>query len=329
MIIVIDKEKETWKDLNAYNIVDKYEISNYGNIRKRKSKKIVKNYICNDGYRRVSLKTYTSEKHAFLVHRLVAFTFVDGYNIESGKIIVNHRDSIRSHAYYENLEWVTYAENIKHGYEHGRIIKYKQPKSVIKNFDDNILHNICKYLESGYPPSKIYKMLNTDKYSKKSIADLIYRIKKTGIDIYSDVINQYNIPTVNRQIDLDVELVETICDLLSQGYYTEDIISILKIPSNQVKKYQKNICDIKQRKTFTNISSKYIFPLHIYKRKPRYPLNATIEICEYLQNNIPTPEIVNYIINKYEISNSINLRDYIYDIKRRRIHTGISKSYIW
>ena len=32
MYIIINKDEEIWKDLNAYNIVDKYEISNYGNI---------------------------------------------------------------------------------------------------------------------------------------------------------------------------------------------------------------------------------------------------------------------------------------------------------
>jgi hypothetical protein len=128
---------------------------------------------------------------------------------------------------------------------------------------------------------------------------------------------------------LDIDLVETICELLSAGYYTEDIISILNIPESQIKKYQKNICDIKNHRTFTDISSKYIFPLHIYDRKPIYPLNATIDICEYLQQGIQVPKIIDNIIIRYGDFDRVKLRDYIYDIKRRKLHTDISKAYRW
>ena len=327
MYIVIDKDIETWKNLKAYNIVDGYEISNYGNIRKSNSGKELDISVSSDGYKRVKLKTYSGKKYTFLVHRLVAFTFVDGYDITTGKIIVNHIDSIRSHSYYENLEWVTCAENIKHGYDHGRIIKYGIPKIIPRTFDDDTVDNICRYLEMGHSPSKIYDLLNTTKYSKKSISDFIHRLKTEDIIIYQHITSKYNIPNVNPQNELDSDLVETICELLSLGYYTEEIIQILNIPKDNHKKYQKNISDIKNRRTFRPISSKYIFPVHIYGRKPKYSINATIEICKMIRDNITTPKITEYICSKYIILDKIKLRDYIYDIKRKRLHTNILAIY--
>jgi len=327
--IIINKDKEEWIRLKAYDITDEYEISNYGNIRKCLSKKIIHSSVCMDGYKRVKLKTKSGHKYSFLVHRLVALMFVNNYNVLTGKIIVNHLDSIRSHCYYENLEWVTYAENIIHGYEHGHILEYSERKPIYKKYDDNTVHTICKYLEQGFSPSQIYDKLPDTIHTKKSISDLINRIKTTNIEIYDDIISKYNIPKVNKPIILNDDFVETVCELLSKGYYTEDIISILNIPNELKKKYQKNICDIKCRRTFLDISLKYIFPPHIYSKKPAYPLNSILEICDQLQNNVAMPKITDYILIKYNISDRTRLRDFIYDIKRRRIHIDISNHYTW
>ena len=39
--------------------------------------------------------------------------------------------------------------------------------------------------------------------------------------------------------------------------------------------------------------------------------------------------IINNLLDKYNLTDRIKFRDYIYDIKRRRIHTNISKYYKW
>lgn len=330
MYIVIDREVEHWVQLKAYNIKDIYEISNYGNIRKCFGSKSIPIFISKDGYKRVNLKTNEGIRTTFLIHRLVAFMFVKGFDPKKGKVLVNHLDSDRAHSYYENLEWVTYSENIKHGYDHGRILKYGISKPKHKTFDDNIIHSICGYLESGFSPSVIYKKLNTTDYNEKSIKDLITRLKRKESSIYNDITKYYNIPNVTPQKELDDITVHKICELLSNGYSSNDIINILNLPLDQKQKYQKNICDIRNRKTFVSISSKYVFPISIYGRQSIYPVPSIIEICEHLQKGIKVPVITNYIITKYNICNTYNLvRDFIYDIKRRRIHTDISKFYIW
>lgn len=328
MYIVINRLPEEWVPLDAYNIKPIYEISNYGNIRHINTVKKIKTFISSDGYIRVALRRRDDSRRVFLVHRLVAFMFVDGYNPELGKVIVNHLDSDRSHAYFENLEWVTYRENIIHGYEHGHIIAYKQRKIIIPKFSDDLLHLICGYLECGYAPSKIYELISPTIFSKKCITDLIHRLKSTDLEIYRRITQYYNIPKPQRQINLTEDIVRKICYMLSKSFYTEDIIRALQIPPEQVNKYRKNICDIKYRRTFCDISFEYDFPDDIYIRRSVFSTDAIIEICEQLQDHIPLQQITDYISAKYKYDHT-RTRDFIYDVKRRRIHMNISTNYKW
>lgn len=70
-----------------------------------------------DGYHVISMNNRTIG-----VHRLVALAFVDNDNPES-KTEVNHKDFNRINNHYQNLEWLTHADNIKYSHENGR---YKQ-----------------------------------------------------------------------------------------------------------------------------------------------------------------------------------------------------------
>ena len=65
------------------------------------------------GYHRVWSTSPSKERGTFLVHRLVALTFLgcpEGYE----KMDVNHIDGDKSNNHYSNLEWVTHHENLKH-----------------------------------------------------------------------------------------------------------------------------------------------------------------------------------------------------------------------
>lgn len=328
MIITICKDRECWKPLIAYDISDKYEISNYGNIRTIQNKTPIKSTICADGYKRVSLRNDNDIRNVYLVHRLVAFVFVDGYDASVGKVIVNHRDSDRANSYYENLEWVTHAENIRHGYDHGHIYKYHVPKPIIRKFNDAIVHTICGYLECGLTPTEIYSCISGYNFTQKEVTDFIHRLKTTHIKAYSHITQYYDIPKTHKQVNLSRDIVEKICQLLSESYTIEDIIKILEIPPMQVNKYRKNICDIKYHRTFLPISAKYIFPENIYYRKSLYPDDIIILICEHLEGGTPMPQITDIVVNKLKY-NRTSVRDFIYDIRRRRIHTDISYMYKW
>jgi len=122
MYIVIRKDREIFK-LVTYPKVkpDTYEVSNYGNIRNLKTGKLVKLFPDTKGYPFANLMYKKSIARSVNIHRLVAWEFVDGYDIDRGRTNVNHLDSDPTNNYYENLEWVTTKENNQHGIKHGKI----------------------------------------------------------------------------------------------------------------------------------------------------------------------------------------------------------------
>ena len=103
------QEQEIWKESSEYR---NYEVSNFGNIRhkgSRKNRKLQKTYR---GYLCV-LINHNGKNKNILVHRVVAKEFVDNpYNYT----IVNHKDGNKSNNHADNLEWVTQSENVLHAY---------------------------------------------------------------------------------------------------------------------------------------------------------------------------------------------------------------------
>lgn len=118
---------ELWKDLYGYEGI--YQVSSLGNIKRLpliiKSKNNIHKYYkemllkpskTKYGYLKVSLTKY--KKITYLLHRLVALTFIDN---PENKPQVNHKDANKSNNNISNLEWVTSNENIQHAYRNGLI----------------------------------------------------------------------------------------------------------------------------------------------------------------------------------------------------------------
>lgn len=116
-------EKEKW--LPIINYENLYEVSNYGNVKRKTVNVLYSNGIeclhkgrvlkqeLAKGYKRVTLSKQGKSKR-FLVHRLVALHFIE--NNEKVKC-VNHIDGNKVNNNIKNLEWVTYSQNEKHSYK--------------------------------------------------------------------------------------------------------------------------------------------------------------------------------------------------------------------
>jgi len=103
---------EIWKDIIGYE--GRYQVSNLGNVKtlnykKQNIEKVLCKYLEINGYYSVCLFK-DDKKKTRLIHQLVAESFLNhtpcGY-----KLVVNHKNFIRTDNRLENLEVITHREN--------------------------------------------------------------------------------------------------------------------------------------------------------------------------------------------------------------------------
>lgn len=109
-MISIDSEiDEEWRDIEETN--GKYEVSNYGKVRNKRTGKIIKPELNHHGYEKVWLNIDNARSDLKRrVNRLVAQAFIPNpENLPQ----VNHIDGNKLNNCVENLEWCTGEENIE------------------------------------------------------------------------------------------------------------------------------------------------------------------------------------------------------------------------
>ena len=97
---------EEWRPIKGYEGL--YEVSNMGNIKSIRRRKLLKPCYNDDGYLLVVL-CKDCQRKTVMIHRLVALHFIDGY-FEGAE--VDHINTIRDDNRVENLRFVTREENI-------------------------------------------------------------------------------------------------------------------------------------------------------------------------------------------------------------------------
>jgi hypothetical protein len=130
---------EVWKFVKHSRLdsVDKYEVSNFGRIKRRE--KMLKPKIHN-GYRRVTLYNRKSKKVEFGVHILVALAFLP--KPTAGRSKVDHKDENKSNNKVSNLLWATNSENITRSC--GKKVNQIENDKIINTFDS--LTNAAKHV---------------------------------------------------------------------------------------------------------------------------------------------------------------------------------------
>ena len=101
------KKQEQFKELSDY---PGYLISNYGYVIESPKCRRITSPKNNWGYKYVRIKSISGMR-TIPVHRLVALAFIPN---PDNKPQVNHINRNKNVNYFENLEWVTIAENINH-----------------------------------------------------------------------------------------------------------------------------------------------------------------------------------------------------------------------
>lgn len=169
---------EKWKNIKGYEGI--YQVSNLGRIKslermekykntqRKRKEKILKGINLN-GYIRIGLLKNKKYKN-FLVHRLVATTFIPNPNNFKE---INHKDGNKQNNEISNLEWCTRSENVKHAYntklkEGRKGTKNGRAKFTTKEIEE--IRNVYKYKDKNCNTYRIAEKYNV---SEPTILNII------------------------------------------------------------------------------------------------------------------------------------------------------------
>lgn len=131
----------------------------------------LKHTIKENGYERVTLRD-DGKRSSRYVHRLVAEAFIPN---PLNKPCINHKDGNKSNNSVDNLEWVTYSENMKHCFAHGMNHApcfYGEDSPVSKLKAKDVL-DIRELFSKGEKPSELAKRYNV---TPEQISNVVKRI---------------------------------------------------------------------------------------------------------------------------------------------------------
>lgn len=143
-----------------------YEISNYGRVRSKEriiwnsrgngfyqhiKQKILKPYDANNGEGYITVRLYKDgKKTSKAVHLLVYMTFVG--DIPEG-MTINHKDGNKKNPRLDNLELVTYSENIKHAIN---VLHVNTKKPKYTYYVDDIYSSVRMTFDTAMDAAKYF-----------------------------------------------------------------------------------------------------------------------------------------------------------------------------
>lgn len=166
-----------FKDIEGFPL---YEVSEYGEIRNKKTKQILKNRENGNGYLRVDLRK-DGKSYKRYVHRLVAETFLENF---AGFEHVNHKDEIKTNNHVSNLEWVSARYNM----QYSRAIVLVAKRDHLKGYEPYYIefNSFSEARYAGFNTSSVKKAIKEGKPYK----GYFFSIKGTKADIYKEETKQ-------------------------------------------------------------------------------------------------------------------------------------------
>jgi len=159
------------KDIPGYEHL--YAVTEDGKVWSYSSKKFLKPSTHRNGYLKLTLskngKVFTKQ-----VHRLIAQTFIENpLNLP----MVNHIDGVKDNNKVDNLEWVSYMDNMRHAMNTGlskgdsSLIGENPMQMKTMYTSGNTIKEIAKYYRCG--ETKVYQVLKNlgVKVKRKPLSD--------------------------------------------------------------------------------------------------------------------------------------------------------------
>jgi hypothetical protein len=179
--INMNQEGEIWKQLVLNGQQYNYEISNLGNVRVLDTKKLMS---LNKKGRYTSCKlAFNFKRKSYIIHRLVAMTFIENPN---NLAYVNHINHDKYDNRVENLEWINHSDNVKHSHlnenrvsvSHVLLQYEKGTNKLIKEFDSKSdaarklnmsIHTVTRLAETRDEKYGFYLVYKDKPKSKKQV----------------------------------------------------------------------------------------------------------------------------------------------------------------
>lgn len=161
-----DIENPDGKQIDDY---PNYIITKEGKIYSKSHKKYMSSRE-NSGYQYVTLYNNSGKGKDFSIHYLVATLYISNTN---NFPMINHKNHNRSDNIVENLEWVSYSENMVH-------FGKKNGKSIVKlDINDNILELYDTIKEASIKNNiKLSNIYNVCKERQKTAGGFKWKYKK-------------------------------------------------------------------------------------------------------------------------------------------------------
>lgn len=151
----------------------KYNIYDNGDVENIETNKILKGSISENGYKYYRLSK-DGLKKMFYAHKLVAEAFIPNPN---NLPVVNHKDGNKLNNNINNLEWVSYSENVIHAYNNNLISKNRKTEYYDKDLPNEEWKTFEDYNNYLISNKGRIKNVITNRLLKPSVASGYYKVR--------------------------------------------------------------------------------------------------------------------------------------------------------